>query len=117
MAATKLGWAWAAGLFEGEGCIGLTKVKGRSSKTGKPITYYYYPRLSMSLTDLDTLERFVSVVGGKIRGPYPPPKGKRKPVAFWHVDTDHAEEIIGKFYPYLGKRRQAKAREVFGEDL
>lgn len=48
--------AWAAGLFEGEGCV--TKAGGRVN-------------LRVTSTDQDVLEQFAAFVGaGKVYGPY-----------------------------------------------
>ena len=99
--------AWAAGLFEGEGCIQLPKP-------GMGV------RLTMGSTDRDVLDRFAAAVGGKVRGPYKPngrntPPG-RKPIYFWGVQgTTSAQQILRMFWPYLGDRRRARAAEAFAE--
>lgn len=109
---------WAAGLFEGEGWIGHYKTRGQIRKDGTPSSPegYKYPRLGMSLTDLDTLERFQRYVGGKITGPYL--HEKRKPIWSWRI-TGQSEAFGAAFllYPYLGTRRKEKMREVFGASV
>ena len=90
--------AWAAGLFEGEGCIS-------HNRHGKP-------KLAMEMTDLDVLERFARVVGfGQAR-----PKGRAdrpahyRPIFYWQA-TARAEVrlILAMLLPQLGNRRAYKA--------
>ena len=44
--------AWAAGLFEGEGCITHNISHGRS-----------YRKLTMNMTDKDVMQKFVDIIG------------------------------------------------------
>jgi hypothetical protein len=91
--------AWAAGLFEGEGCITITG--------GQP-----YMRLNS--TDEDTPRRFCEIVGaGKVYGPYsrPPP---RKAVWIWVAYGIDAMLTVQLLAPWFGERRRARATEVFG---
>ena len=98
--------AWAAGLFEGEGCItshaGATKLSPR------------YLRLALASTDEDVVRQFHEIVGlGSVGGPYGPYKGKtKKPHWQWHAATQKADQALTVLLPYLGERRQAKAEEV-----
>ena len=89
-------WAWAAGLFEGEGSISFV---GKNSV-----------RLQMSLTDEDVLRKFHSVVScGSIvkMGWYEPTK---KQAYLWRsAHKQKVTYILIKFIPYLGTRRGEKA--------
>lgn len=109
--------AWAAGLFEGEGCVFLQHTGARIRNDGSTCREdgYWYPRLGMSQTDLDVLERFVEIVGGVVRGPY---RGKddRKPLYHW-ASQKNAVAVAQMLYPYLGYRRQGRMLEVFGETV
>jgi hypothetical protein len=103
-------WAWAAGLFEGEGSI---QVPGkRSNRPGNRL-----PWLSMGTTDKDVLDRFTAVVGGKVRGPYRG-QGKNTPEHYkpiWHWQLTGIERVqatLREFWPYLGERRRARAGEA-----
>ena len=92
---------WAAGLFEGEGCIAQhTKGSG-------------YRKLVISMTDSDVMERFVDVVGyGNLRGPYNYNTGY-KPYWRWEiVKSKEVLRILKMFLPHLGKRRSEKAIEA-----
>lgn len=109
-------FAWAAGLFEGEGCIMVMKSKGRLRKNG---TYngkiYKNPRLCMSMTDEDIIRRFHAIFGGTVRGPYIKQKKlNRKPIWYWQANGKIAINAAQKMYPYLGIRRKNKIFEVFG---
>jgi hypothetical protein len=102
--------AWAAGLFEGEGCIEMWQRK----HSAVPI-----PRISVKMTDRDVVERFTAAVGvGKVYGPYQPKrvnvKGEPvKPIYVWQiVRITDIQRILGDFWPYLGQRRKAKSAET-----
>ncbi len=102
--------AWAAGLFEGEGCVGI------------------YPRPSgkvqiqirLGMTDQDVVERFASIMGcGSIRKGQPGTGGE-KPIYEWCVyEAERVREIVELLRPHLGIRRLAKAEEVLrlGADI
>jgi hypothetical protein len=93
--------AWAAGLFEGEGSIGVNWVKGRP-----------YASMSMMLTDDDVLYRFRDLIGGSVstaidRG------GNTKPIWQWRLyGRVKVEPVIRIFWPWLGDRRKHQAAEV-----
>src|SRR5574343_144237 len=92
------GWPWAAGLFEGEGCITTNRRK---------------PKLQLQMTDEDIVRRFAAVVGvGYVSGPFPRAH-PRKPVYQWAVYRfDEFEYVIGGLWPWLGQRRKARCTEV-----
>ena len=107
--------AWAAGLFEGEGCITFCKQKGYKRKDG---TYtrpqgYKYPRLSMSLTDEDVIRKFNCIVGGTLsKKSKSLPSGKQ--LWYWSSQGKDAFNTIKIILPYLGLRRAMRLAEVFG---
>ena len=103
---TEIEIAWAAGLFEGEGCI---EISGKNrSRTGV--------RLYVVMADKDVLERFEAIAGcGTIRLLRAPSilKPHWKPV--WRWTTGQAAEcrrLLGLWSPYLGDRRTKKAAEA-----
>jgi hypothetical protein len=108
--------AWAAGLFEGEGCITILKGGGKQNRVRKDGSRsskeYRYPRLCMSLTDEDILRRFKSIMGGTIRGPYTKPN--RKPIWYWQLSGKAVYPAAQKLLPYLGRRRAERLVEVLG---
>jgi hypothetical protein len=93
----KCDMSWAAGLFEGEGCISM-RSSGASG-------------LSIKMTDKDVLERFREVVGrGSIYEISWYEKNGHKPQWRWEATSySDMEYIIGEFLPYLGSRRKEKA--------
>ena len=99
----RLEWAWAAGLFEGEGSIGLT---GRR-------THHPTLCLQLSMVDGDIVRRFANVVGGSVSGPYvhrpPPGANPRQPIWRWSISGQPARAVLQRLWPILGPRRQAKA--------
>ena len=92
---------WAAGLFEGEGCI--------HDKTDRPNQRV----LAISMTDKDVMERFVDVVGyGNLTGPYMAQKST-KPLWAWQLyKKTEVLRILKMFLPHFGKRRSEKAIEA-----
>ena len=101
--------AWAAGLFEGEGCWfwhrrADSKARGRGSLTGKA---------QLSMTDEDVVRRFAAVVGfGNIV--FMPIRGNmQKPQWRWTAQAARdVRSLSAMFAPYAGNRRAAKAAEV-----
>lgn len=95
--------AWAAGLFEGEGCISW---QSRTSRSGRKA-----PRLMMGMTDEDVVLRFKDIIGcGRI---YVQIKNRSKPLYMWQTtnraDFDSASELLE---PWLGARRLEKLAEA-----
>lgn len=83
--------AWAAGLYEGEGTVGLT-----SSGI----------QVALKMCDEDVVRRWGQAVGfGKFYGPHQY-KGCKKPQCEWRVCTgDQVVALLEAFRPWLGKRR------------
>lgn len=95
-------WAWAAGIFEGEGCISYAPA--RSCR-----------RFTINMTDLDVLESFAFVVGA---GSIVERKvaGHRKRCWGWSVGNWPDVERIGKrLLPYLRSRRRQKMATLLGD--
>ena len=100
---TDIETAWAAGLFEGEGCIG-TRSGARAQV-----------RLIIAMTDGDVVEKFHQIVGiGTLRGPIEK-GGVRKPVWIWQVHGRKMIPLLEAFLPHFGHRRKAKALEALEE--
>lgn len=99
--------AWAAGLFEGEGCISINKSK----RFGR---VYSTALLSLQMTDEDSVQRFADIVGmpENCKGPHLGRTLKHKPVWRWCVMAKKARTVIHLLYPHLGKRRRQRADDV-----
>lgn len=95
--------AWAAGLFEGEGCMAVYQTK-----YGAKIQ----PQVRLAMKDADVVERFATIVGcGHLRSV--PAKGNCSPMREWYVyEAVKVREVIGLLLPFFGDRRRAKALEV-----
>jgi hypothetical protein len=95
--------AWAAGLFEGEGCFHM----GRRANGHMAVT----ARLAM--TDGDIVERFHNIVGVGVDYGSRTRRRNEKPVFEWGAQSARdVAAVIEMFLPYLGVRRHAKALEV-----
>jgi hypothetical protein len=99
--AGKIGWA--AGIFEGEGCI--TEVGGRFT-------------IKVNNTDRWVIERFWDIVGvGRRYGPYKGSEGdghRRKPFWVWTAAEEEAFDVLQLLAPWLSPRRLDRAYELSG---
>ena len=94
---TDVDVAWAAGLFEGEGCI---HNRGSHSIA-----------VSISMTDLDVLEKLSGIYGGKVT-PLKVREEHWKPSWIWYLYGMNAKNFLEDVMPYLGSRRKARADEA-----
>jgi hypothetical protein len=100
--------AWAAGLFEGEGCIDCTRRKYRDK-------VYVTPRLQLSMTDEEVVRKFHETLGcGRVNGPYRSRLSTR-PYWRWAAHGKETRVVLDVFLPFLSGRRRAKAEEVLAE--
>lgn len=96
--------AWAAGLFEGEGCIFF-------SYTGDHIQ----ARVEIRMTDKDVLERFALIVDrGEVKSRnYDQAPNSKKRVYKWGLyDAEGVRYVLNLLMPHLGERRSKKAQEA-----
>ncbi|SRR5713101_4456293 len=102
-AVTEVETAWAAGLFEGEGCITFSHHKG-----------YRYLSLQVKMTDRDVLQKFQRICGGRLTGPYTHKNNANwKPSWLWKLTpSGPVKKLLVVFLPYFGERRTAKATEA-----
>lgn len=96
--------AWAAGLFDGEGYVGLSRNHA----------YRRQVSLSMGMVDRDLVERFCVAVGvgrvsvGRLRS-------SGRPFYTWRVGSfEGAQHVLASLWPWLGERRRARVAEVLG---
>ena len=92
--------AWAAGLFEGEGCL---VQRGR------------FWSMQLKMTDLDVIQRFQHWAGiGNVLGVHAPShrrlvqRGKAKPAFTWTASGRQTVPLLQRLRPYLGERRGQK---------
>lgn len=100
---TALDVAWAAGLFEGEGCWNAyVRDSGKIQMQAR-----------VGMTDRDVVERFAEIVGCGSVNVGKPGTGSIKPVYTWCVyEAEKVREVIALFLPFMGERRRAKALSV-----
>lgn len=96
--------AWAAGFFEGEGCVTY----------GGTSTGYAYAKATIGTTDPDVLLKFQRAVGmGKIYGPYEQKNKRHKVFWVWNLHgRDKVLQLQELLWPWLGQRRQEQFRTV-----
>lgn len=99
--------AWAAGLFEGEGCF-------THAQRGK----YFSLQCELGMTDEDSVREFHRIVkvGNITFHPRNRPTkdgGKEKDVWAWKVASfEGVQYVAALFWNYLGTRRKAKIKEI-----
>lgn len=96
---------WVCGLLEGEGSF-VHKRQKRGSQT----------RVSILMTDLDTIERFANLVGvtAKIWTVFP--KGDNRKPLYGAVLCGHAAIRLMKIVlPYMGQRRTNKINSIIAD--
>jgi hypothetical protein len=98
--------AWAAGVFEGEGCITVTNGRLASGAVRR------YPELALAMSDVDVVERVQVILGGigtlRVQA-----RGVNKPIWYLKVrQYENVERVLRLFLPYFGARRKEKALEV-----
>ena len=91
---------WAIGLFEGEGCICLSKRKGQGWKMDV--------RLELTSTDLDVLKRFHSIVGFGTTRVRSKAEGCKTAWRWVGSQVDDVAELLALWIPHLGERRRGK---------
>ena len=93
--------AWAAGLFEGEGCIHFDKQSLASVK--------------ISMTDYDIVQRFADIFDLKVNGPYSYTGWRSHHKPCWVVKSkaqSKVRSILNELLPYFGSRRAHKALDI-----
>lgn len=103
MGTPRVDLAWATGLFEGEGSLGVYGNGG----VGRVSTM----RLVMS--DEDIVRRFAAIVGvGRVDGPLAY-KNSVKPLWSWKsTRTYDCARLLARMWPLLSLRRQAQAQPI-----
>ena len=112
--------AWAAGLFEGEGCLHFQLPRNGRKAGGI--------RAHLTMVDEDVVRRFAEVIGrGRVSGPIyrrptvgavfffwaPDGSPSKKPVYRWEISSfENVQAMIAMLWPWWNTRKRLKAREV-----
>ena len=102
----ELGWAWLAGILDGEG-----SVRVKSDKLG-----HQQLELRVSMTHKPTLDRIKEISGsGSVILTSPRPM-TRKPLFLWHCQARQAAAVLRAVFPYLvTKKEQASLAIEFAQ--
>lgn len=95
---------WAVGVFEGEGCIGISYPPDRPN-----------PRVSLvvNMTDEDVVKRVhKSFKLGTVVGPKSNGIGRKDSYVWKITKRNEVELLLNKMIPLLGSRRRTKARKA-----
>jgi hypothetical protein len=94
--------AWAAGLFEGEGCLTISGTR------------WPHARLKLNMTDEEPVRRFHDIVGhGQVRQEDAQIKYGYKRQWEWYVgNKEGVAAVIHLLFQQLSPRRQARAAEL-----
>lgn len=98
--------AWAAGLFEGEGCFAY-QGPSATRRSGANV------RTEVAMTDFEPVERFHRIVGVGRLLPKPKREAHHNDQLLWRV-TDRAgvEAVLELLRPWLSERRMARGEEI-----
>jgi hypothetical protein len=99
--------AWFAGLLEGEGYFGMApnRTRGRTER---------YPSIVIAMCDQDVVERCARLLGTRASH-LKSRQEHHKPTYRCLIRGTGAIEWMLRIYPYMGRRRQAKIREIVEE--
>lgn len=99
--------AWAAGFFDGEGCVSRKKNQSNGRRA---------PFLQVSQTNRVVLDRFQAAVGGLgvIYGPYRQKKRTHSPYWLYSTSNFEATQAVGTMlWSFLSPvKKEAYAREI-----
>jgi len=101
-------WAWAIGLFEGEGCITIAHARSASGRV------YPQARLHLCSTDEDVVRRFHRTVEvGTVRVAHDMERRGYKRQWRWMIGARaDVRYLLSMFLPHLGCRRELRAIEA-----
>jgi hypothetical protein len=103
----ELDCAWAAGFFDGDGHIGVTRQK----KHGREVRWV---RMAVGQSDVRPLERLRSIFGGKII-PVGPNALSVKPRWMWYLSRRaDIEAAMAAMVPYLSAPKLEQWADVQG---
>lgn len=98
--------AWAAGVFEGEGCFSLATRSDRSESKPQACAV-------LRMTDEDIVHRFYEIIGVGSVSRHEPSSGGTKPFWQWSArGHDSVLRVVTMLWPWLGMRRRFRAEEV-----
>lgn len=109
--------AWAAGFFDGEGSVFVTR-KRNVKRTGREgLVDVNTVGISVCQVDRRPLDRFRAVVGGpNVRGPYKPKTANSNEYYRWQAEgRPSVHRVLVILWPYLSEPKKEQARRVWAE--
>ena len=102
---------WLAGLLEGEGYFGIIRNHGKLN--GDRTKVYLYPRIGVSMTDRDVIERVARFWSGKVS--VVKPAGVSKKTSYrTHLFGKRAVRMMRLLRPLMGERRRKQIDNTLG---
>lgn len=95
--------AWAAGFFDGEGCISLANRKTKPSL-----------RVSVCQMDRRPLDRFHKALGG-LGVVWEPKPGMVSKACYWKTTTDQAMAVLSLLWCYLSEPKREQTLRILNE--
>lgn len=111
MTRTREDIAWAAGLFEGEGCF-YTQQNHRRHRivTNRDLRAFC---AGMVMTDEDTVRRFATIMGFGHCRTTRPKNPTHKQLYEWRTGSfEGFQATVAMLWPWLCQRRRARAKEL-----
>ena len=96
--------AWAAGILDGEGYLGLYRVRPKTLHNLSGTAMH----IEVAMTHEATLLRLQQILGGRINGPYTRPN-RLTHWKWYTAGQKHVAETIRALRPYLTTKRQDAA--------
>lgn len=101
---------WAAGLFDGEGCVGIYR---RSLKAMTPV---FREKLHLSMTHEATVRKFCEIMGVGAVSFRRSRRKKWRPVWVWQTSNHQAQIALERLLPFLvTKRAEAEFAREFAK--
>jgi hypothetical protein len=96
---------WLAGILDGEGSFWVMKKKPS----------YRYPKISVVMSDYDTVAKVAKLFGDRTVTPQASRSENRKPMFRANLMGQGALDLMEELHPVMSIRRQAKIEELLVE--
>lgn len=99
-------YAWAAGIIDGEGYIGMIRIR---KGVNRQLNDRFQVRICVRMTCKKTISRLFEMFGGSMTYKEPRDKLKHKGSWGWYIGDLQTEKVLNKILPYMTtKLDQAK---------
>jgi hypothetical protein len=102
--------AYIAGIFEGEGCVSISRhLRNDTRAEGR---YSYQLHVIFNMTDREPLDLLADYFGGKVRTYDYKPERNARPFHTWHISAKKAIPFLTSLQPFLRCQRIADKVEL-----